>query len=158
AEGLRRHQGIQQVMVFLQGHGISPAYAARIYRTYGDDAIRRVWENPYRLAMDIPGIGFKTADGIAQSLGIAHDAPERLAAGLHHMLQEAAERGHVFVLRQELLEQAAQALQVDAEALTGPLQRLVAQQQAVADGERIYSNALYRAETGLARALLRLRD
>ncbi|MFO7310855.1 MAG: ATP-dependent RecD-like DNA helicase [Bacillota bacterium] len=158
AEGLRRHQGIQQVMVFLQGHGISPAYAARIYRTYGDDAIRRVRENPYRLAMDIPGIGFKTADGIARSLGIAHDAPERLAAGLHHMLQEAAERGHVFVLRQELLEQAAQALQVDAEALTGPLQRLVAQQQAVADGERIYSNALYRAETGLARALLRLRD
>src|SRR5690606_19548 len=135
-----------------------PAYAARIYRTYGDDAIRRVRENPYRLAMDIPGIGFKTADGIARSLGIAHDAPERLAAGLHHMLQEAAERGHVFVLRQELLEQAAQALQVDAEALTGPLQRLVAQQQAVADGERIYSNALYRAETGLARALLRLRD
>ncbi|OUN01499.1 MAG: hypothetical protein BAA04_09115 [Firmicutes bacterium ZCTH02-B6] len=170
AEGLRRHQGIQQVMVFLQGHGISPAYAARIYRIYGDDTIRRVRENPYRLAMDIPGIGFKTADGIARSLGVAHDAPERLVAGLHHMLQEAAERGHVYVSRRELVERAGEALGVAAEALAVPLGRLVGQGEdvappkavapplAVAEGERIYLSSLFRAETGLARALLRLTE
>lgn len=158
AASLRRQQGVQQVMVFLQGHGVSPAFAARIYRAYGDEAIRRVRENPYQLALDIPGIGFRTADNIARSLGIARDAPSRLVAGLHHALQEASERGHVYVPRAALIEQAAQALEVDADALVEPAGRLVEQEQAVAEGDRIYLTSLHRAETGLARALRRLLD
>src|SRR5690606_6452610 len=158
AEGLRRQQGIQQVMVFLQSHGISPAFAARIYRIYGDDAVRRVRDNPYQLATDIPGIGFKTADGIAQSLGIARDAPQRLAAGLHHTLEEAAGEGHVYVPRETLLQTAAGALQADPVLLETPLAQLVAQHHAVAEGERIYLTRLHRAETSVAQHLLRLRD
>ncbi len=73
--GVKQQQAIQQVMVFLQGHGISAAYAARIYRVYGDDAVAKVRTNPYRLAAEIPGIGFKTADNIARSVGIEKDAP-----------------------------------------------------------------------------------
>jgi ATP-dependent exoDNAse (exonuclease V), alpha subunit - helicase superfamily I member len=99
ARGLRQQRAIRQVMVFLQGHGISPAYAARIYRVYGDEAVERVRANPYRLAAEVPGIGFKTADGIARSVGIAPDAPERLAAGLEYALEEAAGRGHVCLAR-----------------------------------------------------------
>lgn len=158
AEGLRRHRDIQQVMVFLQGHGISPAFAHRICRAYGHDAVRRVRENPYQLAIDIPGIGFKTADAIAQSLGISREAPQRLAAGLHHALQEAAGNGHVYVPRETLLEAAAKALEVEPAALAAPLAALASGPHAVADGDRIYLSGLYRAETSLAQALVRLRD
>ncbi|MFS8628644.1 MAG: ATP-dependent RecD-like DNA helicase [Limnochordales bacterium] len=184
ARGLRQQRAIRQVMVFLQGHGISPAYAARIYRVYGDEAVERVRANPYRLAAEVPGIGFKTADGIARSVGIAPDAPERLAAGLEYALEEAAGRGHVCLAREELLEQAAELLEVDKARLVPVLEELAAKGRLVVDagpgaepvvgglfggagatatGETggevyVYLPRLYRAETELAAGLRRLHE
>ena len=87
-------KAIREIMVFLQSHGVGTARAVRIYKTYGDEAILQVTENPYRLALDIHGIGFKTADAIAERLGIARDSPMRAQAGVRHALQEWSEQGH----------------------------------------------------------------
>ncbi|MGQ9730555.1 MAG: SF1B family DNA helicase RecD2 [Candidatus Zipacnadales bacterium] len=106
-------KAIQNVMLFLQGHAVSAAYAAKIYRAYGDDAIRIVEQDPYRLARDIWGIGFRTADRIAMSVGIPHDAPKRLAAGLEHVLLEATNEGHTYLPREYLIRRAAEVLEVD---------------------------------------------
>lgn len=161
-EGLRRQRAVQQVMVFLQGHGIGAAHAARIYRVYGDEAVALLRSNPYRLAADVPGIGFKTADSIARSVGIEHDAPQRLAAGLEYALVDAAGRGHVCVVREELLQQASAMLQVEAERLGPVLDELAAKERIVVDAESgedyVYLQRLYRAEVELAKGLRRLRE
>ncbi|HEX2686217.1 MAG TPA: ATP-dependent RecD-like DNA helicase [Kofleriaceae bacterium] len=101
---------VQDVMVFLRGHGVSAAFAARIVKKYGKDAINVVRANPYRLAHEIWGIGFHTADAIAEKLGIARDAPERLEAGLLHALEISAEAGHMHLPDDELLAAAAELL------------------------------------------------
>ena len=103
---------VQDVMVFLRGHGVSAAFAARIVKKYGKDAINVVRANPYRLAHEIWGIGFRTADAIAEKLGMARDAPERLEAGLLHALETAAEDGHMHLPDDELLAAAAELLGV----------------------------------------------
>jgi exodeoxyribonuclease V alpha subunit len=115
---------LHEVMVFLRSYGISPAYAARIYKRYGDRTVGVVRENPYRLAIDIWGIGFKTADTIARNLGIERTAPARLEAGLIHVLGKLAEDGHVHAPEAHLLEQAAAVLEVDAGLLPEALARL----------------------------------
>jgi exodeoxyribonuclease V alpha subunit len=104
----QRH--VQDVMVFLRGHGVSAAFAARIVKRYGKDAINVVRANPYRLAHEIWGIGFRSADAIAERLGIARDAPERLEAGLLHALETAATSGHMHLPDDELLAAAAELL------------------------------------------------
>ena len=124
ADAWKAQRDIQDVMVFLRGHGVSPAYAARIYKRYGKDAVGLVRENPYRLALDIWGIGFKTADGIARNLGIAKDAPPRLEAGLVHALGELSEEGHTHAPEPALLGRAAELLAVDEHALEDALSRL----------------------------------
>ncbi len=101
---------IKDVMVFLQSHGVSTSFAIKVYKTYGAQAVHVVRENPYRLAIDIYGIGFKTADTIAASLGISPTAPQRIEAGTLHLLGEAADRGHVFLPRQQLQEDAGKLL------------------------------------------------
>ena len=95
AEAFAAQRHVQDVMVFLRGHGVSAAFAARIVKKYGKDAINVVRANPYRLAHEVWGIGFRTADAIAEKLGIARDAPERLEAGLLHALETSAEDGHL---------------------------------------------------------------
>jgi exodeoxyribonuclease V alpha subunit len=85
---------IREIMVFLQSHGVGTSRAVRIYKTYGDEAILKVTENPYRLALDIWGIGFKTADAIARNLGIPRDSLIRAQAGVRHALQVWSEQGH----------------------------------------------------------------
>jgi exodeoxyribonuclease V alpha subunit len=97
---------IKEVMLFLQGHGVSTTYAVKIFKQYGDKAIATVTHNPYQLAEDIFGIGFLTADTIARKLGIAPDSPFRYRAGITHVLTEAAEDGHCFLPQPELLEGA----------------------------------------------------
>lgn len=156
AAGLQQQKAIQQMMVFLQGYGISPAFALRIYRAYGEQAAQIVRDNPYRLAADVPGIGFRTADNIARSLGIKPDAPERLAAGLQYALDDAANRGHVHLTRQHLGEQAAALLGADGAQLDGPLDELIGAGRIVADGDFMYTPPLHRAETGFADGLRRL--
>ncbi len=110
---------IQDVMVFLRGHGVSASFAARIYKRYGAEAIAVVQANPYRLALDIWGIGFKSADAIAQNLGIARDAGERIEAGLLHVLGQLSEDGHVHVPQEHAIETASSLLGV-GQALVGP--------------------------------------
>jgi exodeoxyribonuclease V alpha subunit len=117
SQAFAAHRHVQDVMVFLQGHGVSAAYAARIVKKYGKDAIRIVTDNPYRLARDVWGIGFRTADGIAAKLGIARDAPARLEAGLVFALEQSSEDGHLHVPQDELLARTAELLSIGAETL-----------------------------------------
>ncbi len=101
---------IKEVMVFLQGHGVSTTYAVKIYKQYGDKAIETVTNNPYQLATDIYGIGFVTADAIARNLGVPPGSEFRYRAGIFHVLGEAAEDGHCFLPQSELVERAVQRL------------------------------------------------
>src|SRR5882672_5725323 len=120
----RRHE--QEVMVFLGGHGVSAALAGRIVKRYGTDAINVVRANPYRLAHEVWGIGFRTADAIAGELGIARDAPERLEAGLLHVLETSVEDGHLHLPDDELTSRASDLLEVGAERLPPRLAALEA--------------------------------
>jgi exodeoxyribonuclease V alpha subunit len=105
-------RAIKEVMLFLQSHGVSTSLATKIFKTYGDQAITVVQENPYRLAEDIYGIGFVTADTIAKALGMPPDSPQRVAAGIAFVLNQAAGEGHVYLPLAELIPQAIELLQV----------------------------------------------
>jgi exodeoxyribonuclease V alpha subunit len=104
------HQEIRNVMIFLQSHNISTLFAVKIYKTYGNDSIEIVKNNPYRLAADIYGIGFFSADKVAQSLGLAVDAPERIKAAIEHVLQNAREEGHCYLTQQQITEAVGELL------------------------------------------------
>ena len=119
-------KAIKEVMVFLQGVGVSTSLAVRIYKKYGDEAISVVRDEPYRLAADVWGIGFKTADTIAAAVGIARDSPERIKAGLAYTLSEAADEGHCYLPAPNLLADAAKILEVPAELITPCLDELAA--------------------------------
>src|SRR6185295_9007191 len=106
---------IKEVMIFLQSHGVSTHYAIKIYKTYGPLATKLVRENPYRLAADVYGIGFKTADKIAAALGVPPDAPQRIEAGTLYLLGEGANRGHLYLPRQALVEDAEKLLAAPAD-------------------------------------------
>ncbi|HRW09453.1 MAG TPA: AAA family ATPase, partial [Caldilineaceae bacterium] len=108
-------KAIKEVMLFLQSHGVSTSLATKIYKFYGDDAIGIVRQDPYRLARDIFGIGFLTADRIAQAMGLAPDAPERVAAGIAYALNQATDEGHVFLPTADLIHQATVLLDVTAQ-------------------------------------------
>jgi len=110
----QEQKGVQEVMLFLQGHGISAAYAHRIFRHYGEQATEVVEQNPYRLAAEVDGIGFRTADRIAQKLGFSPASPFRIEAGLVHALEEASDQGHVFLPRHLLLSTAQSILEMSA--------------------------------------------
>src|SRR5690606_17672040 len=127
AEAVAAQKHVQEVMVFLQGHGVTIASAARIVKRYGKDAINVVRANPYRLAHEVWGIGFRTADAIADKLGIARDAPERLDAGLLHALETSIDDGHMHLPDDELVAAAAELLQIGADKLPPRLGALEAQ-------------------------------
>lgn len=150
---------IRQVMIFLQEHGVSPTFATRIFKKYGAESIPLVRENPYRLARDIFGIGFLSADRIAASLGFTKDSPQRAAAGLVHTLYENLDQGHVYVPRTMLIEHAKNLLDITPEILEPALEAMVADQTVVIDdlGDHpgVYLAGLYTAETRVAG---RLRD
>jgi exodeoxyribonuclease V alpha subunit len=149
-------RAISNVMMLLQTHGASPALAARIYKHYGDNAARVVQESPYRLAMEVRGIGFKTADRMAKSLGIAGDHPERVQAGVLHELNGLADQGHVLFDRQALSERAAAMLEVDIGHVAPALDKLWASGLIVIEDKGVYLTRLHRAETALAEGLTRL--
>jgi exodeoxyribonuclease V alpha subunit len=113
-------------MVFLQGHGVSTGLAVKIYKQYGDDSLAIVKNDPYRLARDIWGIGFKTADKIARALGLPPDAPTRIEAGAAHALSELADDGHVYAPQPELIKTASGLLDVASDLLPAALDRLEA--------------------------------
>lgn len=120
------HRAIKDVMVFLQSHGVPTGLAIKIYKKYGDEALAVVQTRPYQLVRDIYGIGFKTADKIAQALGLAADDPGRIEAGIAYTLNRMAEEGHVYMPQEELEPEAAQILGVQAEQVTAVLDQLEA--------------------------------
>ena len=151
---------IREIMVFLQSYGVGTSRAVRIYKTYGSDAIARVSENPYRLALDIHGIGFKTADSIAQKLGVPQDSVIRAEAGVQHVLQELSGEGHCACDREKLVQTSGKLLEISEELATIGIERAVKEGHLVVeqiDGRQvIYLAALHKAETGVAASLLRL--
>ncbi|MCI0538807.1 MAG: ATP-dependent RecD-like DNA helicase [Verrucomicrobiales bacterium] len=151
---------IREIMVFLHSHGVSTSRAVRIYKCYGAAAIEKVRNNPYTLARDIHGIGFKTADQIAQNLGIGRDSILRAEAGLTHALSEAVERGSCALPREMLVEHAIKLLQVDEKVIHEALERLVAKgdliQEPIAGEKLVFLPQLRNAEINIATRLLRL--
>src|SRR5688500_5337513 len=117
-------RGMQDIMVFLQGHGIGAALALKIYRFYGLDTIRRVQQNPYAPAREIYGVGFVLADRIAASLGISGDFPLRVQAGVLHVVKEVVDQGHCFVLFSALVRSAAALLRVDEGVIENAVEQL----------------------------------
>src|SRR5215813_14219276 len=109
-------RAIKEVMLFLQSHSVSTHFAVKIYKQYGNDAISVVEKTPYRLAAEVYGIGFKTADQIARNLGMPADAEERLRAGLQHVLMTATDEGHCYLPADELIERSAETLEVEDRA------------------------------------------
>jgi len=118
AKAWEEQKHIREVMLFLQSHGVTTGLAVKIYKTYGDDALQVVQEDPYRLARDIWGVGFKTADKIARDLGLPSDAPSRVQAGVAHALSQLADEGHVYVPEPDLTDEAAQLLDVPPALVT----------------------------------------
>jgi exodeoxyribonuclease V alpha subunit len=153
-------RAIKDVMIFLQSHGVSTHFAVKIYKQYGNDSIPMVEKTPYRLAADVYGIGFRTADQIARNLGIAADAEERLRAGLQHVLGEATEQGHCYLPKAELIKRAAETLGVeDHTLLVAALDHLLNEGQLkieqhpedpLAD-DAIYLPPLWQSERAIAR-------
>ncbi len=147
---------IKNIMLFLQDHGVSTSHATKIFKTYGSDSIGVVRENPYRLADDIWGIGFKTADMIAEKLGMEKERFIRLRSGIIYTLNKLAEEGHCFALRQQLIDKASGLLEVDAPKLEITLDEMLRTEDVIRDEEAIYLPPFYYSETGCARELLRL--
>src|SRR5262249_49273194 len=159
-------KAIKEVMLFLQGHGVSSTYAVKIFKQYGDKAIEVVSKNPYQLAADIYGIGFITADTIARKLGIAPDSDARYQAGILYLLNQASEDGHCFLPKQELLEEGTKHLAlpdfpVDAERISTLLEQMAQTKDLIIEsGYRDLSNqqvcyapAFYHTEQALASRL-----
>ena len=144
---------IKNVMLFLQSHDVSTTHATKIYKTYGKDSVKIVQENPYRLADDIWGIGFKTADTIASKLGFEHERYERLRSGLLYTLNRLADDGHCYATREMLTEIGAELLTVDAPKLSGTLDRMIADEDVKTEEDAIYLPPFYHAEVGTARRL-----
>jgi len=163
AEAWTEQKEIRNIMIFLQGHGISAAYSARIYRQYGNQSVLRVRENPYRLSQDIHGIGFLTADRIAQQLGISPHSLIRAKAGVLYVLKELAEDGHVCSLETDLVGKAQTVLNVEREVIVQAINDLSREKGVFLEPvERekgpvaVYLAPLYRAETESADRLKRL--
>ena len=156
-ESWTEQRGVREIMIFLQSHGIGTAKAARIYRQYGADAIAVVKRNPYRLCADVWGIGFKTADAIALSVGIPHDSELRARAGLIYTLTyEADEGGHCFAVDADLLLHAQELLDISVEILADALAKECESGTLVKEENRVYLRDLHRAEARAAAKLLRL--
>jgi len=157
AEACAAHKGLREVMVFLHQYGVSPSVAARIHKAYGSSAIAIVRDNPYRLAADIFGVGFRTADRIAASMGMPHDAPQRAAAGVLHVLREMGDHGHVCCPEADLARAASKTLELPLERVEAAIAEQSAAGEVVVEegfGRRlVYLPVLHAAETGVARAL-----
>jgi exodeoxyribonuclease V alpha subunit len=160
ARAWEEQQQIKAIMLFLQDLQISPGLAVRIYKQYGEGALGVVRATPYRLADDVYGIGFLTADRIAQSVGIPHDSPQRLGAGLRYALSKAADDGHCFLPWDELVQQAAKLLEVDEAGVAAVLGAITITREVHVErrGEErhVYLLPFYHAERSLAERLREL--
>ncbi|MDD3268058.1 MAG: ATP-dependent RecD-like DNA helicase [Syntrophomonadaceae bacterium] len=163
---------IKEIMIFLQGNGVAASHAAKIYQCYGQDSVNVVKANPYRLAEDIRGIGFLTADNIARAMGVDPNSILRAKEGIIHVLRQTLLEGHVFYPQQILLQKTADALQIDAELAEQALeqleneQRIIIEEMSVEGGEEggyddfkaVYLKPFFIAESQMAQQLLRLQN
>ena len=155
-ESWEKQKDIKEVMVFLQGYGVSTAYAAKIYRQYQKDAIKTVKENPYKLADDIWGIGFKTADGIASKMGYENNDPRRCRSGILYTLNRLAEEGHVYAEPEQLVTAAKELLQADEEPIRKAVADMIEAKDLIADNDVLYLPPFFHAENGSAKRLTTL--
>jgi len=156
---------IKEIMIFLQGHGVSAAYSAKIYKQYGDQSINIVRENPYRLAHDIYGIGFITADKIAQNLGVDRNSVIRAKAGLTFILNQLTEEGHVYYPENELVRKVIAILNVDEEIVILAVKELSKEKELFLEDldpeghlRAVFLAPFYVAETGIAQSLINLKE
>ncbi len=161
-EAYQSLSGLRELMLFLEANGVSSGYAAKLQAVYGATAITRLKENPYSLAQDVDGIGFKTADRMAMAMGMEHDCTERLMAGISYTLVSAAGAGHTCVPEELLVRETARVLAVDRECVQQVFNELLEKDRLRSEevgGVRfLYPEYLYRAEVQTARRLLCLRD
>jgi exodeoxyribonuclease V alpha subunit len=167
AAAWEEQKAIKEVMVFLQGVGVSTSIAVRIYKGYGDASISVVKNQPYRLAAEVWGIGFLTADRIAQAVGIPHDSPERVKAGLQYALSQATDGGNCYLPQERLIADSVKLLQVDTGLVIDCLGELADEEGVVREQvpapngheeqvKAVYLVPFHRAEISLAATLLRL--
>lgn len=157
-ESWEKQKDIKNVMLFLQGYGVSTSYAAKIYRCYGKESIDKVNENPYRLADDIWGIGFKTADGIASKMGHEKNDLRRCKSGLTYTLGQLSDEGHVYAEQEQLLKSAMELLEADQAPIVQAMKEMVETEQLIMDGDVIYLPPFYYAEIGTTNKLKGLMD
>ena len=174
-EAWEAQREVKNVMLFLQSHNVSTSHAAKIYKTYENDSIPIVSENPYRLADDIYGIGFKTADTIAQQLGVEAESPHRVNAGMKYVLSQKSDDGHLFLYRQDLIAACEEILKVSTDAIENGITTLAAEEEIIikeagadtegqdqdsnqvgCEQEAIYLAPFYYAEIGITNAFARL--
>ena len=160
SEAWAEQKVIREIMVFLQSHGVGTGRAVRIFKTYGNEAIAKVSENPYRLALDIWGIGFKTADTIAMKLGISPHSVIRARAGVRHTLQAWCDQGHCAAPREKLTAEAVKLLEIPRETIERAIDAEVEAENLVSEigdgAELIYLTPLYNAERGCAQQFVEL--
>ncbi len=161
-ESWERQKEIKNVMLFLQDHGVSTSFAAKIYRQYGNDSIAKVKENPFQLADDIWGIGFKTADGIAEKLGIGKEAFVRLRSGIMYTLSSLADEGHVYAYKGQLIQRATELLEAEESSIVMTLDQMLVDKDVISEpvseetGDAIYLPPFYYAEVGVAARIRKL--
>lgn len=158
AESWEKQKDIKNVMLFLQGYGVSTAYAAKIYRQYGKESIDTVKTNPYKLADDIWGIGFKTADTIASKMGYEKNDLRRLKSGVTYTLSHMAEEGNVYAEEEQLVKSAIELLDADENPVRQAISEMLQSEDLIADAEAIYMPPFYYAEVGTANRLNKLLD
>lgn len=155
-ESWQKQKEIKNVMLFLQSYGVSTAYAAKIFRQYGKESIEKVKENPYRLADDIWGIGFKTADSIANKMGYEKNDLRRCRSGILYTLSQLSNEGHVYANKEQLVTWAKELLEADEEPINQAMADMIATKDIILDQEAIYLPPFYHAECGSADRLLAL--
>lgn len=144
---------IRDVMLFLQGHEVSSAYAAKIYKQYGRESIKVVKENPYRLATDIFGVGFLTADKIAGKLGIPKDSQIRAEAGILYVLRKLSEEGHVYYPYEPLIDECKKILDIDGDIIINALKNIASEKRIIIEEGYVYLAEFYISEVGIAKYL-----
>ena len=157
-ESWERQKEIKNVMLFLQQHDVSTAFAARIYKQYGNGSIQKMRENPFQMADDIWGIGFRTADRIAMKLGFGKEAYVRLRSGIMYTLSELADEGHVYAQKEQLMEKASELLEAEEGCVVMTMDEMLANRDLIREGEGIYLPPFYYAELGVANKLIKLAE
>ncbi|MBA3061975.1 MAG: AAA family ATPase, partial [Atribacteria sp.] len=150
------HKEIKRVMIFLQSYQVTTGYAVKIYKTYGNKAIEKLRENPYRLVDDVSGIGFKIADRIAQNMGIEATSPARIKAGIKYILNELANQGHCYGVVTEIIKYGSELLEVEESLVENALNILRNNQEVIVEEDRVWLPLYYFAELGVSKKLIEL--